>query len=205
MAIAFGVDSHAMNVLSRLRDDKHRTPNATEVPVVSTALGKVHLRHAALLQHFHFEAILLVAKEHAVRDIHRMTGEPSLIGAVACLTTIDLHTNLRKGCLKNQQYLATCPLFGQCKLMLIQSFLVGNAFRSCLAVEAHTVLVGAEALQFPAGGYSYLCPLAAIATVGTLEVPLHHIVTTVTTQILSLCFHQWLSLCCRDGQPQQGQ
>ena len=184
--VAFGINGHTLDVLCRFGDDKHRTPDASEVPVVGTALSQVHLWHTALLQHLHFEAVLLVAEEDTVGDINGMTGKAALIGAVACLATIDFHTNLRKGSLKDQLNLSSCPLLRQCELVLIQTFLIGNALGCGLAIETHAILIGAKPLQFPTGGHTNLRPLAAIATVCALEVPLHHIVTTATTQILQL-------------------
>ena len=48
-----------------------------------------------------------------------MTGEASLIGAIACLSTINMDTNLSKGSLEHQLYLSALPLLRQGKLMLI--------------------------------------------------------------------------------------
>ena len=123
-----------------------------------------------------------------------MACKTTLIGAITSLAAIDLHTNLCKGCFEDQQYLTTLPLLRKGELMLIQSMLVSNALWFLLAIEAHTVLVSAKTLQFPARGNTYLGPLATIAAIGTLEVPLYHIVTTMTTQILSLSFHSGLRL-----------
>ena len=134
-----------------------------------------------------------------------MAGKAALIGAIASLAPVDLHTNLREGCLEDQQNLSALPFLGQGKLMLIQSFLVSNTLWCGFAVEAHTILIGAEALQLPARGYANLGPLTTITSVTALEVPLHHVVTAMTTQILPLRLHSRLCLHRQSHQPQQCQ
>ena len=123
-----------------------------------------------------------------------MPCKTALIRAVASLATVDLHTNLRKGSLEHQLNLTALPLLGQRELRLVQALLVGNTLGRRLAIEPHTILVGAKALQFPARRHTNLRPLTGVTTVRTLEIPLHHVVTPVTTQILTLCLHQPLGL-----------
>ena len=134
-----------------------------------------------------------------------MTGESTLIRAITSLATIDLHMNLREGSLEHQLNLTTLPLLGQRKIRLIQALLIGNTLRCRLTIEPHAILVGAKALQFPTRWYTNLRPLATIAPVRALENPLHHVVTTVSAQILTLSLHQSLGLDghCHHQRPRQ--
>ena len=178
-----------MDVLCRLGNDKDRTPDAAEVPVVSTAFGEVYLRIAALLRYFHLQTVLLFTEEHTVADIDGMARKAALIQTVASLTSVNLHVGIGEHGLKHQQYLSSRPILRQRKLRLVLTRLVSNALWCGFAIETHAILVGAKALQLPARWYANLRPLAAVAPVGTIEVPLYHVVTAVTTQILTLCFH----------------
>ena len=193
LPVALGIDSHTLNVLSRFADNEDRTPDATEVPVVGSALSQVHLRIGALFQHFHLQAVLLVAEKDTVADIDGMTRKTALVSAVASLTSVDGGTHLRKHSLEDQQNLPALPSLGQRELMLVLAHLVGNTLWGGLSVEAHAILVSAEALQLPARRHTYLRPLATVMPIGTHEIPLYHIVTTMTTQVLSLSFHRRLS------------
>ena len=192
--ISLCVNGYTLDVLRRFRDYKHRTPDATEVPIVSTALSQINLLVGTFFQHLDLQTILFLSKEHAVRDINSMTGKATLIGTVACLTTINLHMNLRKGSLKYKLNLTALPRFRQRKLRLVQPLLVSNTLRRSLAIEAHTILVGTKTLQFPARRYTYLGPLTCVTPIRALKIPLHHVITPVSTQILALCLHQPLSL-----------
>ena len=149
MTVALGINGHTLDVLGRFGDYEYGSPDATEVPVVGTALSEIHLWHGALLEYLHLQTVFLITEEHTVADIHRMTCEASLIGTVTCLPTVDLHTDLREGSLKHQLYLSSFPFLRECKLRLVFSLLVSDALRGGLAIEAHTILVGTEALQFP--------------------------------------------------------
>ena len=200
--VAFRVDGHATDVAHWLSHDKHRPPDAAEVPVVGAAFGQVDLRYGALLEDLHLEAVFLLSKEHTVADVDGMPRKAALVGAVAGLTTVYLHANLGEGSLEDQLNLPALPLLRQRKLRLVATRLVGNALGRGLAVEAHAVLVGAEALQFPARGHSYLGPLAAVVSVGTIEVPFYHVVASVSAEVLSLSL---LCNCVTDGQQVAGQ
>ena len=79
-----------------------------------------------------------------------MTGESALIRAVARLATIYFDMNLSKGSFKHQLNLSALPLLGQRELRLVKTLLVGNTLRRRFTIETHTVLIGAETLQFPA-------------------------------------------------------
>ena len=193
LPVTLGIDSHTLNVLSWFADDEHWAPDATEVPVVGPALSQVHLRIGALFQHFHLQAVLLVAEKDTVADINGVTRETALVSAIASLTSVDGSTHLRKHGLEDQQNLPALPSLGQRELMLVLAHLVGNTLWGGLAVEAHAILVSAEALQLPARGHTYLRPLATVMSIGTHEIPLYHIITTMTTQVLSLSFHRRLS------------
>ena len=93
-----------------------------------------------------------------------------------------------KSSLKYKLYLPSLPVGRQRKLRLVLAMFVGNALRGCLAIEAHAILIGAEALQFPTGRHTDLCPFAAVAPVGALEIPLHHVVTPPSAQVLAAGF-----------------
>ena len=166
-AICLRVNGYALDILRRFRDDEHWTPDASEVPIVSTTLSQIYLWVGTLFQHLDLQTILFLAKEHTIRDVNGMSGKAALIRAVTCLTTINLHMNLRKGSLKDQLYLTTLPLLRQRKLRFVQPLLVGNSLRCCLAIEPHTILVGAKALQFPARRHTNLGPFACITTIRT--------------------------------------
>ena len=112
VAVVLSIDSYALYVLCGLRDDEDGTPDAAEVPVVSTALGEVHLWLRALLQHLHLQSVFLLAEEHAVADVDGMACKATLVGAVTGLTSVDLHTNLGEGSLEHQLYLSALPLLG---------------------------------------------------------------------------------------------
>ena len=126
LSVALGIDSHTLNVLSWFADDEDGAPDATEVPVVSPALCQVHLRIGALFQHFHLQAVLLVAEIDTVADIDGMTRETALVSAVASLASVDGGTHLRKHSLEDEQNLSALPSLGQCELMLVLAHLVGN-------------------------------------------------------------------------------
>ena len=64
--IGLGVNRHTLNVLCGLRDNKDRTPDASEIPIVGTALGQIHLRVTALLGHLDLQTVLLFTEEHTV-------------------------------------------------------------------------------------------------------------------------------------------
>ena len=64
--VRLGINRHTLNVLCGLRDNKDRTPDASEIPIVGTALGQVHLWIRTFLQHLDLQAVLLFAKEYAV-------------------------------------------------------------------------------------------------------------------------------------------
>ena len=188
VSVGLGVDGHAVDVLRGLGDDEDRTPDASEVPIVSAALSKVHLSIGALFQYLHLKAVLLLfSEEYAVRDVDGVAGETALVGAVACLAAINLDLYLRKGSFKHQQYLSARPFLRQGEFCFVRAFLVGNALWRGLAIEPHTILEGAKPLQLPARGNTYLCPLPGLTAVGTFEVPFHHVVTTCPADILPLC------------------
>ena len=175
-----------MNIPGWLGDDKDWTPDATEVPVVGPALSQIHLRVGTLFRHLYFQTVLLAAEEDTVRHIDGVTGEASLIEPVAGLPAVDGHIGIGEDGLKHQLYLPAFPCLGQRKRCLVQSFLVGNALWGGFPIESHTILIGAETLQFPARRHTDLRPFPAVAPVGALEIPLHHIVTAVTAQILAV-------------------
>ena len=109
-----------------------------------------------------------------------MTGKTTRIQSVASLATIDRGTHIRKHRLEDEQNLAPLPLLGQRELRLVQALLVGNTLGHRLAIEPHTILVGAKALQFPARRHTNLRPLTGVTTVRTLEIPLHHVVAAMS-------------------------
>ena len=115
-----------------------------------------------------------------------MARKASLIGAGTGLAPVYLHAGLGEHRLEHQLYLTALPLLRQRELCLVQAMLVGNTLRCGLAVEAHAVLVCAEALQLPAGGHAYLGPLPAAPAVGALEVPLHHVIAAVAAEVQAL-------------------
>ena len=109
------------------------------------------------------------------------------------LSPVDSYLGIGEHRLKDQFYLSPLPLFRERKLVFVIAFLVGYAFRLSLSIEAHTILIGAEALQLPTRRDANLRPLAGILPISTLEIPLHHVVTTVTRKVLPLRFHNRLS------------
>ena len=191
--ISLGIYRYA---LRRLADDEYWAPDAAKIPVVGPALSKVHLRIGALLQYFNLQSVLLCAKKDTIGNINCVSGESALIGSLSSLATIDGHTGLCKYSLEHQLYLSPLPFCRQRKLSFILSCFIGNTLWCGFTIEAHAVLVGPEALKFPTRRHSYLGPFPTIATIGAEEVPWHHIVATMTTQILSLCLHQRLRLHC---------
>ena len=118
-------------------------------------------------------------------------------------TPIDGHSRIGKDSFKGKQNLSAPPCFRQLEGSTIMSFLISNAFGSCLAIKAHTILVSTKTLQFPARRHSNLSPLSAVATISTPEIPLHHIVSTVPGEILSFGFYRRLSLSCKDNHASQ--
>ena len=78
-----------------------------------------------------------------------MSRKATLIGAVASLASVNLDANLCEGCFEHQLNLSSCPLLGKRKLRLVFALFIGNTLWRGLSVETHTILVGAEALQFP--------------------------------------------------------
>ena len=57
--IGFGVNGHAADVCCWLRNNKHRAPDASKVPIIGTAFSQVYLWNAAFLQHLNLQAVLL--------------------------------------------------------------------------------------------------------------------------------------------------
>ena len=112
-----------------------------------------------------------------------MACKASLIKASASLAPVDRDVGIGEDSLEDQLYLAALPLLWQRKLGLVESVLVGDALGRTLTVETHPVLVGAEPLKLPARGNANLRPLAAITSVGALEVPFHHVVAAVAAKV----------------------
>ena len=193
MTITLGINRHTVDVLSRFCHDKYRTEDATEVPVVSTALRHVHLTVAAFLAHLHFESVLMFSEEDAVAHIISKAIETALMQAVSRLSTVDGHLGISHHGFEDEFYLFALPLLWQRKLIFIFSFFVSNTFRSSLSVESHAILIGTESLQFPAGRHTNLGPLAGISTTCAVEVPVHHIITSMSREVLALCINT--SLC----------
>ena len=98
--------------------------------------------------------------------------------------------------------LFAAKLFRNFKFVLIHPFFIGNAFRKWLSIESDSILISAEALQFPTGRYADFRPFAGIASVGTKEVPFNHIVASVTGEILP--FRLWKVLSSQGSCQRQG-
>ena len=171
----------------RLTDDINGTPDAAEVPVVGAALGQIHLRRTALLGNFHLQTVLLITKENAVAHVKLERREAALMQSGTSFSAVNGHTGIGENGLEGEQNLPAFPFLRQRELIFIESLLVGNALGRGLAVEAHAILVSAKTLQFPTRRHTDLCPFAAVAPVGTLEIPLHHIVTAPAAQVLAVC------------------
>ena len=193
MTITLGINRHTVDVLSRFCHDKYRTEDAAEVPVVSTALRHVHLTVAALLAHLHFESVLMFSEEDAVAHIVSKAIETALMQTVSRLSAVDGYLGIGHHGFEDEFYLFALPLLWQRKLIFIFSFFVSNTFRSSLSIESHTILIGTESLEFPAGRHPNLRPLAGISTTCAVEVPVHHIITSMSRKILALCINT--SLC----------
>ena len=104
------------------------------------------------------------------------------------LSAVDGHTGIGENGLEGEQNLSAFPFLRQRELIFIESLLVGNALGRGLSVEAHAILVSAKTLQFPTRRHTDLCPFAAVAPVGTLEIPLHHVVAAPAAQVLAVRF-----------------
>ena len=115
-----------------------------------------------------------------------MTCETSLIDALSGLSSVDGDAGLGEDGLEYQLYLSARPFLGQGELGLVVAFLVGNTLGRGLAVETHAILVGAEALQLPAGGNANLRLLTGAAAVAALKVPLHHVVAARAAEVETL-------------------
>ena len=184
-AVGLGVNGCALDVDGRFADDEHRAEDAAEVPVVGTALGKIHTGVGALLAHSNFKQVFLFAEEHAVAHVVGDAIECSLVHR-AGLTLVYLHLSVGHRGFENELDVMVCPFFGQGELILIHAFLIGNAVGKSLSIELHAILIVAEALKLPARGDTNLGPLARVVTTGAEEVPLHHVVASASAQILAL-------------------
>ena len=180
MTIALGINRHTVDVLRRFCHDEYRTEDAAEVPVVSTALRHVHLTVAALLAHLHFESVLMFPEEDAVAHIVSKAIETALMQAISRLSAVDGHLGIGHYGFEDEFYLFALPLLWQRKLIFIFSFFVSNTFRSSLSVESHAILIGTESLQFPAGRHTNLGPLAGISTTCAVEIPVHHVIASMS-------------------------
>ena len=188
-SVHIGIDSHTVDILYRLRNDEYRAPDTTEIPVIRTSFCQIHLTVGTLLRHFHLQTVFLAAEVDTVRHIERESAEATLMQTAACLTTVDSHFGIGKHSLEHQFYLSPFPFLRKGELIFIQPLLVSDAFRFLLAVETHTILIGSKSLQFPTRRHTDFCPCTAITSISTFEVPLYHIIATMTRKILSLCFH----------------
>ena len=181
------VDGHPTDVQHGLGDDKYGPDDTAEVPIVGTTLSHIDLSVGTFLAHFHFEEILLFTEIDAVADIESETIETSLMSAGAGLTTVDGHLGVGHDGFEDNLRLPVAPRFGQRELVFVQSFLVGDTRRILDTVEPHAILVGAEALKFPARRYADGSPTARILSVGTVELPPNHVVTAVAGEIKTVC------------------
>ena len=89
-AVGFGIYGRALNVDGGLAHNEHRAKYASEVPVVGTALGKIHAGVGALLAHRNLKQIFLLAEEHAVAHIISYSIECSLMHRTS-LSLVDLY------------------------------------------------------------------------------------------------------------------
>ncbi len=198
LAVGSGVDSRALDVEGRLAYDENGAEDAAEVPVVGAPLGEVHAGIFALLAHGNLQQILLVAEEHAVGNVIRDTIEGAHVFR-ARLALVYLHLGVGHRSLENEFDMMVSPFLRQCELIFIHAFLVGNAVGECLAVEFHAILVSAESLQFPARRHSDFSPFPGVVSTRAEEVPLHHIVASVSAQILSVSEHVAVCSHCASG------
>ena len=187
MTITLRINRHTVDVLRRFRHDEDRTEDTAEVPIVGTALRHVHLTVATLLAHLHFESVLMFSEEDAVAHIVSKAIETALMQTVSRLSAVDGYLGIGHHGFEDEFYLFALPLLWQRKLIFIFSFFVSNTFWSSLPVESHAILIGSESLQFPAGRHTYLGPLAGISTASAVEVPVHHIITSMSREVLALC------------------
>ena len=129
----------------------------------------------------------MFSEEDAVAHIVSKAIETALMQTVSRLSAVDGNLGIGHHSFEDEFYLFALPLLWQRKLIFIFTFFVSNTFWSSLSVESHTILIGTESLQFPAGRHTYLGPLAGISTTCAVEVPVHHIITSMSREVLALC------------------
>ena len=157
--VGLGVNRRAFDVDGRFAHYEHRAEYAAEVPIVGAAFGEVDAFVGAFLADGDFEHVLLVAEEHTVGHVIREAVERSLVQRTG-LALVDHHLGVSHRAFKHEVDVMVGPFGGQGELVLVHTFLVGDAVRKWFAVELHAVLVSAEALQLPARRHSDFCPFA---------------------------------------------
>ncbi len=178
-AIHARIDSYTTYIQSRLSHHKHRPYNTPKVPVVSPSLCHIHLFVGTFLTYSYFQTILLMTKKHTVRHIIGESVESTLVYSPS-LTSVDRNLSISHCRLEYQHHLLPGPVCRKIKFILIYTLLVCDALRVRLAIKLHAILIRAESLQFPARRHTYLSPLPGITAPGAIEVPLYHIITTMS-------------------------
>src|SRR3954454_11250942 len=108
----------------------------------------------------------------------------------SCRFTIDLYFCIRHRAIKHYKNLFPFPGSRNRKVVFVKSLFISETEVLTISLIITTIVISSKPLLFPTGRHCNGCPVAALASISTKEIPGNSVVVICTGEVLNLFY--WL-------------